>query len=788
MTFILLGLLCSLSLGRAASQVVAWGSNFYGQTNVPPGLANVVAISAGYAHSLVLKADGTTTNWGAFLYLDNHRGIIWAPQSLTNISAIAAGYSDDVALRSDGGEVAWGYSYYFGGQTNILTLILTNVAAICASYRPLSLLADDSLVYGGANPQPALSGNVVAVACGPNHNLALKADGTVAAWGNNARGQTTVPQDVTNAVAVALGYNHSLALRADGTVVVWGDNSSGQRNVPAGLANVVAITANGYRSLALRKDGTIVSWGAGSAGEGAVPSGLANVAAISAGLSHNLALVGEVPPMLNRLRINLTVPYGTPVSLPASATGSQPLHYQWRFNGEVIPGETNSFLRLETVQFTNSGAYSVIVSNAFGSVTSEDSMLYVEPLLITQQPQGQYIHRGGTVSFAVTAHGVGLSYQWQLNGIDVPGATNSNLTITNTQFSQSGKYAAIITNAFASLKSEYALLSVGQVAFLAVDHVDPRTLPLDLTNLIAVAGGMALRADGSITAWGQPNIPTDLTNVVAISSGMALKADGTVVVWDPTNSPPDLTNVVAIASPYRHRLALKADGIVVAWGDDFHGETEVPSNLTNVVQIAGGYSHSLAVKADGTVVAWGRVGLPAFALANVVSVAGGNDASIALRADGTVVAWGYDLRGASTVPVGLNNVVAIAGGCLHGLALQAEGTIVAWGSYCATLDNFFVRPDLKTVVAFANDLSDVALIGDEPPQLHVLLTNPAWTTNGFSISLPTQSGRVYRLEYKNSLEDTAWTALPLVAGNGRMKVLTDPTVINSQRYYRVSRW
>src|SRR6266404_6038837 len=46
------------------SSVVAWGNNSYSQTNVPPGLSNAVAISAGYVHSLALRSDRTVSGWG----------------------------------------------------------------------------------------------------------------------------------------------------------------------------------------------------------------------------------------------------------------------------------------------------------------------------------------------------------------------------------------------------------------------------------------------------------------------------------------------------------------------------------------------------------------------------------------------------------------------------------------------------------------------------------------------------------------------------------------------------
>ena len=64
-------------------------------------------------------------------------------------------------------------------------------------------------------------------------------------------GQTTVPGGLSNVVAIAAGGYHSLALKSDGTVVGWGDNGYGQTTVPAGLSNVAAIAAGGYHSLAL---------------------------------------------------------------------------------------------------------------------------------------------------------------------------------------------------------------------------------------------------------------------------------------------------------------------------------------------------------------------------------------------------------------------------------------------------------------------------------------------------------------------------------------------------------
>jgi len=140
--------------------------------------------------------------------------------------------------------------------------------------------------------------NVVAISTKFSHSLALKADGTVVAWGFNqydlSNGPTNVPTGLNNVVAIATGYAHSLALRANGTVVGWGENNCGQATPPAGLSNVVAISAGADHSLALKADGTVVVWGTGYPGDGAtdIPAGLTNVISIDAGFSYSVFLTG----------------------------------------------------------------------------------------------------------------------------------------------------------------------------------------------------------------------------------------------------------------------------------------------------------------------------------------------------------------------------------------------------------------------------------------------------------------------------------------------------------------
>jgi len=188
---------------------------------------------------------------------------------------------------------------------------LSNVVAIAGGFfHSLALKSNGTVVAWGAGATnsgglpdlgqaiiPVGLSNVVAIAAGELYSLALKSDGTVAAWGNNGFGQTNIPAGLSNVVAIAGGYSHSLALKLDGTVVAWGagtDNTGnphlGQSIVPLGLSNVVAIAAGGLHSLALKRDGTVAAWGENGQGQTTLPVGLSNVVAIAGGRGHSLAL------------------------------------------------------------------------------------------------------------------------------------------------------------------------------------------------------------------------------------------------------------------------------------------------------------------------------------------------------------------------------------------------------------------------------------------------------------------------------------------------------------------
>lgn len=352
----------SLAL-RTNGTVFSWGGNTYGQTNVPTGLSNVVAIAAGYYHSLALLNDGSVMAWG----FDGF-GEIEVPPGLTNAIKIAAGAHHNIALLSDATVTAWGDNTY--GQTNV----------------------------------PAGLSNVVLIAAGYYHNLALTSDGAVVGWGSNAYGETLPPTTLTGVVGLSAGNGFSLALKSNGNVVAWGDNTYGQTNVPSPLTTATAISAGGYHSLALKNNGTVVAWGQDNYGETNVPSGITAMVAVSAGAYHNLVLKGSGAPVVTAQPFSHHVNPGTTASLNVMAVGNGALGYQWYLNGTELAGATKNNFTRTNAQPPDGGNYSVIVSNALGTVVSSNAVLTIG--------DGLYLASGGFSSsgFQIQITGPGGVY------------------------------------------------------------------------------------------------------------------------------------------------------------------------------------------------------------------------------------------------------------------------------------------------------------------------------------------------------------------------------------------
>jgi phage baseplate assembly protein gpV len=135
--------------------------------------------------------------------------------------------------------------------------------------------------------------------------------------------------------------------------------------------------------VALKADGTVVAWGWNGESETNVPAGLGNVIAIAAGATHNLALVSHGLPVILKQPSNQTVDRGATVFLSVSAVGFPFPQYQWQKNGVTLSdggnlsGSAAPALELNNVQEADAASYTVIVTNAAGSVASSPAILNV---------------------------------------------------------------------------------------------------------------------------------------------------------------------------------------------------------------------------------------------------------------------------------------------------------------------------------------------------------------------------------------------------------------------------
>jgi len=312
--------------GPPAGTVVEWGNKAAPISVVPPPqfpagfitiagkvLHDATRISEGRDHCLALRDDGTVVAWGG----ENQYGERTVPVGLKNIMGISAGVGFSLALKIDGTVVAWG----FDGPGSTVPTGLSNVVAISAGARhSLALKRDGTVVgWGSLFPPPDGLSNVVAIFARHSivgRDMALKSNGTVVEWKlRGLQSVTSGPAGLSNVVAIAGGEQHSLALLSDGTVADWGFYGNGFGGGGGGsgdasqdyasnclvrtsgrvLDNVIAIAARAQTSMALRKDGTVVVWSRNGFHIPDVPPGLGNVIAIATSGGHFLAITTNSP-------------------------------------------------------------------------------------------------------------------------------------------------------------------------------------------------------------------------------------------------------------------------------------------------------------------------------------------------------------------------------------------------------------------------------------------------------------------------------------------------------------
>ncbi len=255
------------------------------------------------------------------------------------------------------------------------------------------------------------------------------------------------------------------------------------QTVAAGINASFSVGANGAAPLGYQ-------WffnGAAMGGATTVTLALNNVQAANAGsyfvvvtnptdaeTSSVATLTVLLAPTITSQPQSLTNVAGTAASFTASATGSTPLGYQWQLNGVSlanggrISGAKTNGLNISSVQASDAGNYTLVVSNAVGTATSAVAVLSIlGPPTITTQPANQSVIIGSTATFNVSASGTPpLGYQWFFNGVTLvnggqfSGADSPSLSVNNSQTNNGGSYFVVVTNGAGSATSVVANLAV----------------------------------------------------------------------------------------------------------------------------------------------------------------------------------------------------------------------------------------------------------------------------------------------------------------------------------------
>ncbi|EEF61684.1 immunoglobulin domain-containing protein [Pedosphaera parvula] len=766
--------------------VVAWGNDSAGQSDVPEGLANVVAVAAGENHSVALKEDGTVVTWGAedivpagldhvvsisasgfhsVALRDDSTVVAWgsgdfAPVGLSNVTAISSGFSFDLALVQTSPLMIVrqpANRTLYSGMNARFTV--GAVSSLPISYQ---WLANGTNIAGATNSaltltniQPADSGTYSAVLNNGN-GLLTTSNATLAVTHS-----PPIFLSQTSNQLLTLGGNLNLAVTVGGSQPLSYQWRLNGKEIPGATASRFAVT-------------NVVD-----ANSGFYELVVSNVFGIATN-SGIFATVNDLPSSLNAVELIWTTSTNKPwfaesitshdgveaaQSSPLSYTGEQSLlqttvtgpgtlsfwcmlnsYWGQERLGFSIDGLQQFYLPTRTSGWQHKTIYipegNHVLEWSFytpGATYLSDSAWVDQvtyspgptPPAFDTPPSSQVASAGTNAAWNISVFGTPpLSYQWQFNGTDINGATNTSLSLTNIQADNAGLYSIIVNNQYGTASSN-ATLSVNVAAPKVVVQPLNYRLPIHASIALTVTAtgsepfSYQWRLNGT-NIDGATNRTLALSDVqqgdagsyqvvvnnaygsVASSNATVQVAPAFVLAWGrntygATNVPTTLTNPVAIAGGIFHSLSLRSDGTVLVWGDNYYGQTNVPAGLSNAVAIASGLDHILALKADGLVTAWGasnyhQATVPPH-LSNVVAIAAGNFHSLALKGDGQVVTWGNNASGLTNVPTGLSNVVAIAGGAYHSLALKADGTVIAWGSNSQGQTN--VPVGLSNVVAIA---------------------------------------------------------------------------------------
>ncbi|ETR67449.1 MAG: hypothetical protein OMM_11588, partial [Candidatus Magnetoglobus multicellularis str. Araruama] len=658
-----------------------------------PGITNVLAIAAGGDHVLALKHDGTVWAWGKnnmgqlgtgdMTTYSTPQQVLGEAESthLSSIIAIAAGYDHSLALSDDGKIWAWGSAD--NGR-------LGNNTSSSHSSRAVRVLNQDLSELS----------TVIAIDAGYAHSLALKSNGTIWTWGNGQNGElgddmvtenskavqvknTDNNGFITNIVAIASSGEHNLAVTSNGDLVSWGHNTYGQigdntatnRTYPVAVYDLTQMNTRQAIYVSQNTESnqchllltdvkttmiTVTTQALDSSFIDSIEFSSPNNTYTITQAGQILDITFTVTPTAQagstELSIIFTDAYGlaktTAVDLfvlaPPTITSIE----------DVI---TNEDTAINTISFTIADA-DTLVDELTVTGSSSDTTLVPDNNIEINCSTGFCT---GTIMPGSDQSGMAIITIAVDDGI-ATAETSFTMTVIPVndppRFNEQepkirgGQLHTLL------MTTQHRLISWGDNNYgeLGNNSVIDAYTPVyvhNLTTIIDMDGGIkddrmgthsiAVDTDGLVWTWGKNNNGqlglgdmadryspveiNDFEDVIQVAAGcnfsIALKTGGTVWSWgNGTYTPSEvagITEVNAIAAGCEHQLALKEDGTVWAWGNNTYGQLGIDSVstenfpvqvkapggigfLTDIVAIAAGKNHSMALKSNGTVWTWGQ--------------------------------------------------------------------------------------------------------------------------------------------------------------------------------------
>jgi alpha-tubulin suppressor-like RCC1 family protein len=647
-------------------------------------------------------------------------------------------------------------------------------------------------------PVPVAIDNVAQVSAGREFALALKRDGTVWAWGSNEFGrlganlpagaEPNLPvrmndvaggniEGIDDVVKIAAGWYHGLALKKDGSVVAWGRNSVGELGdgttndtfipVPVtGLADVVDIAAGYQRSMALTASGEVWFWGSSLsptiktrvpdlAGTGFLDLGASILDSDDDGVPD---ILDEFPLDPDETRDNDKDGLGDNADLDDDNDGVSDLDEQALGLDPLDPYDTATdndgdgwALYLEVLKGTNptdgGDAPEYGMGLATLSETSNHAWDYQGDLYGWGANSSGQLGRGNDIATPIA--------------VDVPldkviaGAIDEHSLVLRS----TGDFLAVGDNDSAQTSRPASGEETAVAPVSGLENGNP--VPFNVIDLAASEkGAFAVGAGGQLWVWGDNGFDQFGDPDAAPTFSQTPRRVAIL------NDKEQFIPIVQIEAGDYFAIARTADNRLFGWGANSAGQIgngstlavespiEIPLSVTPG-ELALGAQHVLMIDGSGILYSWGsnsagqlgRTGSAANTPLPVdyggtkkfIKVAAGNQHSLALTEDNLVYAWGNNSNGAvgagmtqtvaePTLVPNLDSIVDIQAGSNHSLALHADGRVFAWGRNASAASGV-LGADLADAIY---DTPQVVL--DPSASAPLVLIDPATDTDGDGVA------------------------------------------------------